>query len=189
MLRTKVLPKLDEPVRATPALEGSLPELLKAVRDYGFEGLIAKRRDSLYEAGQRSGSWRKMRVTQGQEFVIGGYTRPGGSREIFGALLVGYHRPDGKLAYAGRVGTGFDRATLRSLGRRMHQLEQQRAPFADLPGTTKIRGVHWLKPELVAQVEFNNWTKDGLLRQAAFQGLRDDKPPRAIVRERAVNAT
>jgi len=103
MLRTKVLPKLDEPVRPAPALEGSLPELLKAVRAHGFEGLIAKRRDRLYEAGQRSGSWRKMRVTQGQEFVIGGYTS---TVRSFDALIFGYYE-GGKLLYVTRTRNGF----------------------------------------------------------------------------------
>jgi bifunctional non-homologous end joining protein LigD len=151
----------------------------------GGEGIVSKRADSPYVSG-RGKAWLKCKCRQGQEFVIGGYTDPDGSRPGFGALLLGYYRPDGKLAYAGRVGTGFSDQTLRDLRRRMARLERRDSPFHDFLRGRGLRGVHWLKPELVAQVEFSNWTKDGLVRQAVFQGLRDDKPVRAVTREKPV---
>jgi len=101
--------------------------------------------------------------------------------------LLGYHQPDGALSYAGRVGTGFTDQTLRELKQRMTGLETRNPPFEDLPRGAAARGVHWIKPQLVAQVEFSNWTKDGLVRQAAFQGLRDDKPAIAVTREKAAH--
>jgi bifunctional non-homologous end joining protein LigD len=148
----------------------------------GWEGLIAKRADAPYARG-RSKDWLKLKCVWGQEFVIGGYTDPAGSRTDFGALLVGYY-DDGQLKYAGKVGTGYTAATLRRVGARLRELESRESPFVDARPIP--RGTHWTLPELVAQIGFAEWTSDGRLRQARFLGLRDDKPPAEVVRERAV---
>jgi DNA ligase D-like protein (predicted ligase) len=146
----------------------------------GWEGLIAKRADAPYAPG-RSRDWLKLKCAWEQELVIGGYTDPAGSRTDFGALLVG-HYEDGRLRYAGKVGTGYDAATLRDLGARLRELETRESPFADARPIP--RGTHWTRPELVAQVGFAEWTSDGRLRQPRFLGLRDDKRPAEVVRER-----
>jgi bifunctional non-homologous end joining protein LigD len=146
----------------------------------GWEGLIAKRADGPYTRG-RSKDWLKLKCAWEQELVIGGYTDPGGSRTDFGALLVGYHE-DGRLRYAGKVGTGYTSATLRDLGAALRELEMPESPFADARPVP--RGTHWTRPELVAQIGFAEWTKDGRLRQPRFLGLRDDKRPAEVVRER-----
>ncbi len=147
----------------------------------GWEGLIAKRADAPYTRG-RSKDWLKLKCVWEQEFVIGGFTEPAGSRSDFGALLVGY-REDGQLRYAGRVGTGYSAATLRDLGGKLRALETPASPFVDARPVP--RGTHWTRPELVAQIGFAEWTTDGRLRQARFLGLRDDKAPDEVVRERA----
>jgi bifunctional non-homologous end joining protein LigD len=147
----------------------------------GLEGLIAKRADSPYRSGARSRDWLKLKCHLEQELVIGGFTAPQGSRTDFGALLVGYHE-DGRLRYAGKVGTGFDRATLETLGRRLRELERDDPPFADVHPIP--RGTHWVEPELVAQIGFAEWTRDGRLRHPRYLGLRDDKPAPEVVRER-----
>jgi bifunctional non-homologous end joining protein LigD len=141
--------------------------------------LIAKRASSHY-LSTRSRDWLKLKCAHGQELVIGGWTEPKGSRKRFGALLVGYWT-DGVLRYAGKVGTGFDAATLERLGDELERRERSSPPFArerDLP-----RRAHWAEPELVAQIGFAEWTRDDKLRQPRFQGLRDDKPAREVVRE------
>ena len=146
----------------------------------GWEGLIAKRADAPYVAG-RSKYWLKLKCVWEQEFVVGGYTDPGGSRTGFGALLVGYYE-QGTLRYAGKVGTGYSEATLRDLGIRLRELETAEPAFVDarpLP-----RGAHWVRPDLVAQIGFAEWTSDARLRQPRFLGLRDDKSPTEVVRER-----
>jgi bifunctional non-homologous end joining protein LigD len=143
--------------------------------------VIAKRADSTYES-RRSRDWLKLKCVWEQEFVVGGYTEPSGSRTDFGALLVGYYE-DGRLRYAGKVGTGYSTATLRDLGARLRQLEIPEPPFTDVKPIP--RGTHWTKPELVAQIGFAEWTRDGRLRQPRFLGLRDDKRPEDVVRERA----
>jgi len=145
-----------------------------------WEGLIAKRAEAPYSPG-RSRDWLKLKCAFSQELVVGGYTDPGGSRTDFGAMLVGYH--DGpRLLYAGRVGTGFSAANLRDLGARLRALETTTSPFVD--ANPVPRGTHWTRPELVAQIGFAEWTADGRLRQPRFLGLRDDKLPSEVVRER-----
>jgi bifunctional non-homologous end joining protein LigD len=144
----------------------------------GWEGVIAKRADSHYTA-TRSRDWLKLKCAHGQELVIGGWTAPRGSRQHLGALLVGYYE-DGRLRYAGKVGTGFDRRTLDHLSRELSRLEQSHSPF-DAGGPP--RSAHWVSPELVAEIGFAEWTRDGKLRQPRYQGLRDDKPAHEVVRE------
>ena len=147
----------------------------------GWEGLIAKRADAPYARG-RSKDWLKLKCVWEQEFVIGGYTDPTGTRTDFGALLVGYY-DNGELKYAGKVGTGYTAATLRQLGARLRKLGSRESPFVDARPIP--RGTHWTRPELVAQIGFAEWTNDGRLRQARFLGLRDDKPAADVVRESA----
>lgn len=151
----------------------------RACRD-GWEGLIAKRADAPY-TGRRSRDWLKFKCENAQELVIGGFTDPQGSRTDLGALLLGYYS-GGDLVYAGKVGTGFNRAMLRHLRSRLGPLERDRSPFrrGRLPGR---RGVHWTEPRLVGQVAYTEWTEDGQLRHPRFQGLRDDKDPHEVVRE------
>jgi bifunctional non-homologous end joining protein LigD len=145
----------------------------------GWEGVIAKRADSVYTA-KRSKDWLKFKCEQGQELVIGGFTAPRGSREEFGALLVGHFDADGALRYAGKVGTGFDRETLEDLGARMRALTRDTTPFADSP---RYRDATWIEPQLVAQLGFSEWTTAGRLRHPRFLGLRFDKPASQVVRE------
>lgn len=144
----------------------------------GWEGVIAKRADSLYQPG-RSADWLKFKCVRDQEFVVGGFTEPRGSRSGFGALLVGYY-DSGRLRYAGKVGTGYDRPLLHSLRERMGALETGSSPFAD---RVREPDVHWVQPELVAQIGFTEWTTDGRLRHPRFTGLRADKRPAEVVRE------
>ncbi len=151
----------------------------EACRD-GLEGIIAKRADSPYRA-TRSSDWRKLKCHAEQELVIGGFTAPQGSRTDFGALLVGYWE-DGRLRYAGKVGTGFDHATLSELGGRLRELEREDSPFASVRPIP--RGTHWVEPELVGQIAFTEWTRDGRLRHPRYLGLREDKAARDVVRER-----
>jgi bifunctional non-homologous end joining protein LigD len=146
----------------------------------GLEGLIAKRGESRY-ASTRSTDWLKLKCSHEQELVIGGFTAPQGKRTDFGALLVGYNE-DGTLRYAGKVGTGFDQRTLVDLGKRMRNLERPDPPFADVHPIPK--GTHWIEPKLVGQFAFGEWTRDGRLRHPRYLGLRNDKRPEEVVRER-----
>jgi bifunctional non-homologous end joining protein LigD len=146
-----------------------------------WEGIISKRRSAPYQSG-RGTDWLKSKCKHEQEFVVAGYSDPGGSRSGFGSLLLGYY-VRGKLTYAGRVGTGFTRRTLDDVYRQLQALKQKTNPFDRGGDLASGRDVHWVKPRLVAQIEFANWTDDNLLRQPSFQGLRDDKPARAIRRE------
>ncbi len=152
----------------------------QACRD-GWEGLIAKRAAASYRGG-RSRDWLKFKCENAQEFVIGGYTDPQRSRVGFGALLLGYYDQDGSLVYAGKVGTGFGIQTLRRLHATLAGLEQDHSPFSRGRPSGE-RGVHWVRPQIVGQVAFTEWTVDGQLRHPSFQGVRDDKEPRDIVRE------
>ncbi len=149
----------------------------------GMEGMIAKRADAPYVAG-RNRNWVKVKCGRRQEFVIGGFTDPSGSRSAFGALLLGAYDDKGQLRYAGRTGTGFSQRSLKELHTRLKKLEQATPAFVNPPGGSEGRGVHWVRPKLVAEVAFAEWTNDGQLRQASFQGLREDKDPRAVVHER-----
>jgi bifunctional non-homologous end joining protein LigD len=149
----------------------------------GWEGLVVKRGNAPYRAG-RSRDWLKFKCQNNQEFVIGGWTDPQGTRTGFGALLLGYYDGDGALAYAGKVGTGFSVAVLDRLAGELAPLERPGSPFAAGPPLPRAR-VHWVEPRLVGQVAFSEWTTAGELRHPRFQGLRRDKDPRAVVRERA----
>ena len=150
-----------------------------AVRE-GWEGLILKRMDAPYTPGARSPLWRKVKLEHEQEFVIGGYTLPteGADRSHFGALLVGYYDDDGALHYAGKVGTGYTRATLESLGKTLASLQRPTTPFVNPPKRRDIPV--WVKPQLVAQVRYNEMTESGVLRQPSFLGLRDDKKAKDV---------
>jgi bifunctional non-homologous end joining protein LigD len=145
----------------------------------GDEGVIAKLADAPYE-GSRSANWLKFKCSRDQEFVIVGYTGPKGSRVGLGALLLGYH-DDGDLVYAGKVGTGFDTATLRNLHQRLSRAEQDTSPVTR--GQAREPGAHWVRPTSVAQVAFSEWTRDGKLRHPRYLGLRTDKSPDEVVRE------
>jgi bifunctional non-homologous end joining protein LigD len=172
--------KFHDPVRLTPHRNGAGEELFKQACRKGWEGLIAKRAESAYSE-RRSRDWLKFKCEQGQELVIGGYTQPQGSRTEFGALLLGYFE-GARLEYAGKVGTGFDQATLREIGRQLRARRVASSPFDD-PATIRERGVTWVEPELVAQVGFTEWTGHGRLRHPRFLGLREDKSAREVVRE------
>jgi ATP-dependent DNA ligase len=190
LLRTKILSLLKEPIRYSPTLEAPLKDLIQSVREQKFEGLIAKRRNSAYESGQRTGAWLKMRVNQGQEFVIGGYTP---SPKNFDALLLGYFE-SGKLIYVARTRNGFTPSLREELFRKFKGLHISACPFSNLPevksgrwgvGLTvaKMKECRWLKPVLVGQFEFAEWTPDNHLRHSKFIALRDDKDAKGVRRE------
>lgn len=149
----------------------------------GWEGLVVKRADSPYVGG-RSRDWLKFKAENNQEFVIGGYTDPQGSRSGFGALLIGYYDGNGQLAYAGKVGTGFTDATLAALTQALAGIGRPDPPFTS--GTLPRAGVHWVEPRLVGQVGFSEWTTAGQLRHPRYLGLRRDKDPASVTRERPV---
>jgi DNA ligase D-like protein (predicted ligase) len=166
-------------LRFTAHRRGDGEKMFASACERGWEGLIAKRADSPYRA-TRSRDWLKIKCSRAQELVIGGWTAPKGSRKRLGAILVGYWE-DGSLRYAGKVGTGFGQEMLERLGDELERREVGSPPFrgaADLP-----RGARWVDPELVAQVAFTEWTRDGKLRHPRFQGLRMDKPAREVIRE------
>ena len=146
----------------------------------GWEGLIAKRVDSCYRTAKRSPDWIKLKLVRSQEFVIGGWTEPRGTRSYFGALLLGVYR-DGALEYVGHTGTGFDEKELRKVSALLKTLESDRPPFKDRPRPNQPP--HWVKPQLVAEVKFTEWTDDGKLRHPTYLGLRDDIDPRTVIRE------
>ncbi|HEU5074358.1 MAG TPA: DNA ligase D, partial [Polyangiaceae bacterium] len=145
----------------------------------GLEGIVCKRSDSRYRS-ERTRDWLKVKCVRRHEVVIGGYTDPGGSRSHLGALLIGTHDERGGLAFRGKVGTGFTEQSLRELYERLKKLHQQRPPFVNAPRGAATRGVHWVKPELLAEVEYAELTRDGKLRHPRFRGLRQDKPAEAV---------
>jgi bifunctional non-homologous end joining protein LigD len=180
-------------IRHSAALGSNLEPLLQQVRQLGLEGLIGKLADSVYEPGRRSGSWIKLKLVLEQEFVIGGYTDPEGSRQYFGSVIVGFYE-DKKLLFAGKVGTGFNDALLRRLYSQFKKIARASCPFANLPvsrgskwgqGITasEIKHCHWVEPQMVCQVKFSEWTRDDRLRQPVFLGLREDKDAAEVVRE------
>jgi DNA ligase D-like protein (predicted ligase) len=190
LLETMVLPKLKEPCRYTGALDAKLSDLIASVKAQGLEGLVAKRRDSRYEPGLRSGAWLKMRVNRGQEFVIGGYTH---GTKTFDSLVFGVYER-GKLIYVARTRNGFTPTSRAALFKKFAGLTIADCPFANLPeprggrwgqGLTKTKMAEcvWLTPVLVAQIEFLEWTGDNHLRHSKFVGLREDKKAKDVRRE------
>jgi bifunctional non-homologous end joining protein LigD len=166
---------------AVPTYSDDLAAALRTAADRGLEGVVAKRRSSRYRAGERSPDWRKLRLVLEQEFVVGGYRRGrGGRRETFGALLVGTHDPQGRLHYAGGVGSGFTEAEAARLTGELASREVGAPPFVDPPGESDVV---WVRPELVVQVRFREWTPDGRLRQPTYRGQRLDKDPADVIRE------
>jgi bifunctional non-homologous end joining protein LigD len=169
-------------LRFSESFDAPVTQLLESACERGLEGLIGKKPDAPY-ASTRSLSWIKLKCTRRQEFVIGGYTDPKGSRYGFGSLLLGVHDDAGRLAYAGSVGTGFDEKLLRSLHAKLKALETEKDPFHDRP--RDVKG-HWVRPKMIAEVTFTEWTGDGRIRHPVFHALRTDKDPQAIVREQPV---
>ncbi len=188
--RSRLLRRVIDPgdrVRLVPHRNEHGRRWLEDACSRGWEGLIAKRSDAPYVHG-RSRHWLKLKCVRRQELVIGGWTEPEGERTDFGALLVGYHE-DGDLVCAGKVGTGFDDATLASLGERLRSRERRTSPFdRGAPRDGGGGGVHWAAPELVAEIGFTEWTDEGRLRHPRFLGLRRDKPAGDVVRERPEDA-
>lgn len=185
--------RAGEAIRYSGDIGNDATTLLPEVKRRGLEGLIGKLRQSVYEPDRRSGAWIKLKVLNEQEFVIGGYTPPAGARKYFGALLVGYYK-NGKLLFAGKVGTGFDTETLAALHARFREEGRADCPFADLPSKqggvwvlgitpSMMRQISWIEPVLVCQVKFAEWTRDGKLRQPVFLGLREDKNASEVRRE------
>lgn len=182
VLRRIVERKPHPNVRFSEVFDVPARQMLDSACRLGLEGVIAKRRDSAYVC-RRSSDWIKLKCKRRQEFVIGGWTDPKGSRTGVGSLLLGVHEEDGRLRYAGNVGTGFNERTLKDLRARLDELAAGRSPFS--AGTGLPRGAHWVQPELVCEVSFGEWTRDGKIRHSVFHGLRSDKPPQAIGVEEA----
>ena len=197
----KVCGDAGDPVRFSGEIGGDAAALLKEVKRRGLEGIVGKQRNSVYEPDRRSGAWIKLKCVNEQEFVIGGYTPPGGSRKHFGAILVGYYKDgrkgrDSRLMFAGKVGSGFTAKSLSMLHRKFRQEERDSCPFVDLPSRqggewvqditpSMMRKMHWVNPVFVAQIRFAEWTRDGKLRQPVFLGLREDKKAAEVKREAA----
>lgn len=186
-LLAEALHRIADPVRLSEAFETDPADLIQAAKEMALEGIIAKRKDSSYESGKRSGAWLKYRINRGQEFVICGYT-PG---HPFDALIVGYYEGS-KLYYVGKVRNGFVPQVRREVHRKFKGLEIGACPFANLPEKKRTKwaltraemeNCQWIEPELVAQIEFAEWTPDGHLRHSKFVGLREDKDPLAVTRE------
>lgn len=185
-LLAKILETAYSPMlRYSEAFAVSATEMLASACRLGLEGIIGKRRSAGYVAG-RSGHWIKLKCGERQEFVIGGYTDPKGARSGFGSLLLGYYTEDGRLKYAGNVGSGFSDDTLQTLEKRLRRLKRAEPPFDDPPQSA---GIHWVRPRLAAQVAFSQWTASGRVRHAVFQGLREDKKTTAMKKEQPPRIT
>lgn len=181
--RKKILKKLlsyNENITFTDHRSGNGIAFFKEACKLKWEGLIAKKADSIYETGRRSPYWLKFKCIMKQELVVGGYTSPRGSRTDFGALLVGYYEK-GKLKFAGKVGTGYSQEILRMLGKKLRALAIKKSPFSNYDES--LQNVHWVKPQLVAEFQFAQWTKAGKLRVGRYKGLRDDKAAKDVVKE------
>ncbi|MFP4417968.1 MAG: DNA ligase D [Chitinispirillaceae bacterium] len=178
ILKTVVDRMGSSTIQYSDHIRGKGDVVLKRACELGLEGIISKRADSRYQQ-RRSRSWTKTKCLKRQEFVIGGYTEPGGSRKGFGALLMGYYEGD-SFVFAGKVGTGYTEETIESLTKELAKREIDGPVFENPPTGRDARGVHWIRPELVGEVEFNGWTEDSVLRQPAFKGLREDKDPKDI---------
>jgi bifunctional non-homologous end joining protein LigD len=194
----KLLRGVKSPLFLSADLPGTTEAIWKQIQKQRLEGIIAKRRDSVYEPGRRSGEWAKIKSINQQEFVIGGYTKPQGARNHFGALLIGVYE-EKKLHFCTRVGTGFDHKTLAALKAQMDKLRVDKCPFENLPvprnsrwggGVTAadMKECTWVEPKLVCEVEFTEWTGDSSLRHPAFIGLRMDVPPQDVHREMPVES-
>jgi bifunctional non-homologous end joining protein LigD len=170
------------PLRLSEAFDASPRDLLASSARIGFEGIVGKRKGSPY-VSRRSPDWIKLKNQQRQEFVIGGYTAPKGSRSGFGALLLGVHDEKGRLRYCGNVGTGFNADRLADIKARLDKLATDDCPFTPVPDGANAKA-QWVRPTLVAEVSFGEWTREDRVRHSVFQGLRADKPARSIVRER-----
>ena len=192
-LLAKLCESVGDPIRYSGEIGGDAKSLLAEVKRRGLEGLIGKQRKSVYEPGRRSGAWIKLKCANEQEFVIGGYTPPAGSRKHFGAILVGYYE-DGSLKFAGKVGTGFTAKTLSILHMKFLEEERDDCPFVDLPSKqngkwvqgitpSMMKKIHWVSPKFVAEIKFAEWTRDKKLRAPVFLGLREDKNAREVTRE------
>jgi bifunctional non-homologous end joining protein LigD len=171
-------------LRYSDHVEGNGPQFFKQACEYGMEGIISKLADSPYES-TRNRNWLKTKCVKRQEFVIAGYTPSKKGFPGFGSLILGVY-DKGKLVYSGRVGTGFSIKQRLELQKKLNRISQASMPFAVLPKDPGLRDAHWAKPQLVAEVEFTEWTADGLIRHPSFQGLREDKKPTEVVREEAV---
>jgi len=178
-LETLLEGKRTGPIRWVSHIIGRGPEVFAAAKAHGLEGIVSKRRDVPYRPGKRDSSWQKTKCVQRQEFVLGGFTDPEGSRAGIGALLLGYYDA-GRLVYAGKVGTGFTQELALDLRRALGAIEQSDCPFAEQPP----EHAHWVKPKLVGEVMFTEWTHDGTLRHPSFKGLRRDKIPTEVRREK-----
>jgi bifunctional non-homologous end joining protein LigD len=189
-----LLERAPDTIRFSASINAESERILAAMKARGLEGVIAKQKDSKYEIGRRSGAWVKFKWTTQQEFVIGGYSKPRGTRSHFGALVVGYYEKK-KLKFAAKVGTGFNQKLLKSLHQKFQKLTRPDCPFVNLPekagrfgrGLTaaEMKRCTWLEPKLVCEIRFAEWTRDNHLRQPAFLGLREDKQPEEVTRERA----
>lgn len=184
MLRELVVERPSgEPIRYSSHLRGHGPDLYREACGQGAEGIVSKKSDAPYVSGRGHG-WIKTKCLRRQEFVVVGFTEPSGSRPGFGALLLAVHDRTGELTYAGKVGTGFSHDELGALRKRLEELEADSPPVAEPPTGAGSRDVRWVGPELVAEVSFTEWTDDGRLRQPSFRGLREDRDPENVVRER-----